>query len=76
MPIRVFGRRFFLLVGLVAIAFYVLAIVGEGLGVGYFHLCAAGFLVFYEITLPAHPGVDKRAPEKEEAAGKEGSAGG
>ena len=51
MPIRVFGRRFFLLVGLVAIAFYVLAILGEGLGVGYFHLCAAGFLVFYEITL-------------------------
>ena len=72
MPIRVFGRRFFLLVGLVAIAFYVLAIVGEGLGVGYFHLCAAGFLVFYEITLPAHPGVDKRAPEKEGGGGKRG----
>ena len=70
MPIRVFGRRFFLLVGLVAIVFYVLAIVGEGLGVGYFHLCTAGFLVFYEITLPAQPGVDKQAPEKEGGGGK------
>lgn len=63
-PIRVFGRRFFLLVGLAGISFYVLAMVGQGLGVGYFHLSAAGFLVFYEITLPGQPGIDRQATEK------------
>lgn len=57
-PVRVFGRRFFLLLGLISIVFYVLALVSRGLAIEPLHLCAAAFLVLYEITLPAQPGPD------------------
>lgn len=61
-PARVFGRRFFLLISLVSIFFYVLALVGRGLAIEPLHLCAAGLLVFYQLTLPPQPGADSMPP--------------
>ena len=57
-PARVFGRRFFLLIALVSIVFYVLALIGRGLAIEPLYLVAAGLLVFYQITLPPHPAGD------------------
>ena len=51
-PTRLFGRRFFLLIGLISIVFFVLGMVSRGLAMEPLYLCAAGFLILYEITLP------------------------
>lgn len=59
-PGAIFGRRFFLLVGLVGILFYGLGMLSQGLGMEPFFLLSAGFLILYEITLPPHPDGDKK----------------
>ena len=53
-PASLFGRRFFLLVGLIAILFFVFAMVSRGLAMESLYLCSMGFLILYEITIPAH----------------------
>ncbi len=57
-PASLFGRRFFLLVGLIAILFFVFALVSRGLAMEPLYLCSMGFLILYEITIPAHPEAD------------------
>ena len=57
-PASLFGRRFFLLVGLIAILFFVFALVIRGLAMEPLYLCSMGFLILYEITIPAHPEAD------------------
>ena len=64
-PASLFGRRFFLLVGLIAILFFVFALVSRGLAMEPLYLCSMGFLILYEITIPAHPEADhSEAAEK------------
>ena len=57
-PASLFGRRFFLLAGLIAILFFVFALVSRGLAMEPLYLCSMGFLILYEITIPAHPEAD------------------
>jgi len=57
-PASLFGRRFFLLVGLIAILFFVFALVSRELAMEPLYLCSMGFLILYEITIPAHPEAD------------------
>ena len=57
-PASLFGRRFFLLVGLISILFFVFALVSRELAMEPLYLCSMGFLILYEITIPAHPEAD------------------
>ena len=44
-PLKIIGQRFFILMGLVALAFVALATVSEGLGVSVFYLVFAALAV-------------------------------
>lgn len=61
-PAKVFGRRFFLLIALISIVFYVMALIGRGLGTEPLYLAAGGLLVLYQITLPPGSGANSSPP--------------
>ena len=44
--------------GLIAILFFVFALVSRELAMEPLYLCSMGFLILYEITIPAHPEAD------------------
>ncbi|MBI4587171.1 MAG: hypothetical protein HY717_24425 [Planctomycetes bacterium] len=48
-PIRLIGRKFFILMSLVAVVFYALAVAARGLDIPAFHLAAAGLLILFNI---------------------------
>jgi len=71
-PLRSFGRRFFVLMSLVAVAFVGVAVLDRGLDVDPFHFAAAGLLIAYNVFLPQQPGVDPtsdRAAREEDVLG-------
>ncbi len=57
-PLKDFGRRFFVLMSLIAVVFIGLATVDRGLEVSYWHIACAALLVVYNVILPKQPGVD------------------
>ncbi len=50
-PIRIIGRKFFILMSLVALVFYALAMAARGLGIPTFHLAAAALLILFNISV-------------------------
>lgn len=50
-PIRQIGRKFFILMSLIAVVFYSLAIVSGDRGLGALHLTAAGLLIAFNVFL-------------------------
>jgi hypothetical protein len=58
-PVARIGRRFPVLMSLVAVVFIGLAVVDRGLDTGWFHLAAGGALILYNIALPRQPGADR-----------------
>ena len=58
LPIRAIGRRFFILMTLVAVCFLALATVAAQLDINAFHIALAGLLIAYNVTVPRQIGVD------------------
>jgi hypothetical protein len=69
-PLRDFGRRFFVLMSLIAVAFIGLATLDRGLDVEYWHFACAACLVAYNVLLPKQPGVDSKRGDEEPRAGR------
>ena len=57
-PRGIFGRRFFVLMSLIAVLLIGLATLDRGLEIGYWHFACAACLVAYNVLLPREPGVD------------------
>ncbi|MCZ6792346.1 MAG: hypothetical protein O7J95_01885 [Planctomycetota bacterium] len=51
-PLQRIGRRFFVLMSLVALVFLTLALVSRGVETGYAHVACAAFLIGYNVVLP------------------------
>ncbi len=51
-PIAQIGRRFFILMTLIAVVFHGIAIVARGLGFEYLHAASAGLLILYNVFVP------------------------
>lgn len=60
-PLAQFGRRFFVLMTLVAVIFEALALASAGLGVGYLHVAAASLLILHNVLIPSQRGIDVSA---------------
>jgi hypothetical protein len=71
-PLRELGRRFFVLMSLIALVFIVLAMVDRGLAVSAWHLACAGLLVAYNVLVPRQAGPDL-APRGARSSGSSGS---
>lgn len=70
-PLALVGRRFFVLMSLIALVLTLLAIAASGLDIGYLHIVFAGLLILYNVVLPRQSGVDLSA-RREAAAGGPG----
>ncbi len=66
--LRAIGRRFFVLMSLIALAFIVLAAVSRGIQTGYLHFVCAGFLIAYNVFLPKEGKGDGRSNSSTAAA--------
>ncbi len=56
-PPKEMGRKFFILMSLLAVLFYALAILASERGLDYFHLGACGALIFYNVFISPKGGV-------------------
>lgn len=68
-PVEQVGRRFFILLSLIAIVFSTLALASNGLEIGYFHVACAGLLIAYNVIVPSQTGPD-RSLRREAAEGR------
>ncbi len=57
-PVAAIGRRFFILLSLIAVVFVALAIGAVGIGISYAYLGLGAFLIVYNTVLPRQRGVD------------------
>ena len=67
-PVAAIGRRFFILMSLIAVVFLALATAASSLAINWFHAALAGLLIVYNISLPPQTGVD-RSRRREELEG-------
>ncbi|MBI4600362.1 MAG: hypothetical protein HY721_00235 [Planctomycetes bacterium] len=72
-PVEAIGRRFSVLLSLVAVVFLALAVASSALQVGYLHVAVAALLIAYNVLLPAQAGVDL-SPRREALGGGPRSA--
>ncbi len=68
-PLSQFGRRFFLLVSMISIAFVGLAITAGELAIGHLYLVFAALLIAYNLFLPRQRGVDWSERREEQEGG-------
>lgn len=57
-PLARIGRKFFILMSLVAVVFLALATAASALSINWFHAGLAGLLIAYNVALPPQTGVD------------------
>ena len=67
-PVAAIGRRFFILMSLIAVVFLALATAASSLSIHWLHAALGGLLIVYNISLPPQTGVD-RSRRREELEG-------
>jgi hypothetical protein len=67
-PVERIGRRFFILMSLIAVVFIALATLASRLAINYLHLAFAGLLIAYNVSIPPQAGAD-RSPRREALEG-------
>jgi hypothetical protein len=67
-PVMKIGRRFFILMSLIAVVLISLATLVSGLAINYLHVAFGGFLIAYNVTIPPQTGAD-RSPRREALEG-------
>lgn len=67
-PVAAIGRKFFILMSLIAVVFLALATAASSLAIHWLHAALAGLLIIYNISLPPQAGVD-RSRRREELEG-------